>query len=159
VNNLFTMTAGGRLVLLRAGGQELQPLVRTKVGRELLALPGSDVEFLLGRISPSQIMQFRPSYINAILIQSRGGDDPYHCCGSCRERTAPFPYCRRFEGQFEGACGNCKWRDHGQSCSLTRTNGVNLGLPASSRSFSTGNGTNGGDGNGDGTVDSPIILE
>jgi len=30
----------------------------------------------------------------------------------------PFTDCRRAKGYFDGACGNCKWRDHAARCSV-----------------------------------------
>jgi hypothetical protein len=51
-----TTTAGGRIGLLRVGGQELAPFVRTAEGRAALALPGSDVEFVLNAIRPEQLL-------------------------------------------------------------------------------------------------------
>ncbi|KAM3084400.1 hypothetical protein ACMFMG_001495 [Clarireedia jacksonii] len=58
----------------------------------------------------------RPSYINAVLIQSRGTLVPGGC-NECRRRGfTPFPTCVRLAGHWNGACGNCKWRDHSARC-------------------------------------------
>ncbi|PGH15888.1 hypothetical protein AJ79_02055 [Helicocarpus griseus UAMH5409] len=66
-----------------------------------------------------QVLSHRPSYINAILIQSRGRPE-VQACIACRSGPGlhPFPECRRLPGHFGGACGNCKWRDHASRCSV-----------------------------------------
>src|SRR2546430_2740347 len=61
--------AGQNPVLLVAG-QQMAGFVHWPAGRAVLALPGQDVVFVLGAITPNQILQHQPSYINAILIQS-----------------------------------------------------------------------------------------
>ena len=43
------------------------------------SLPGQDVEFIRGAITPAQVESHRPSHTNAILIQSRGQDNPTIC--------------------------------------------------------------------------------
>jgi hypothetical protein len=66
----------------------------------------------------------RPSYINAVLIQSRGifVGAPCSACASQMRLSIhgwakPFPVCVRLPGHFGGCCGNCKWRDHAARCS------------------------------------------
>ena len=54
--------------LLLVGGQQLAPYAHSPQSRAVLALPGVDVAFILGRISPRQLGSHRPSYINAVLI-------------------------------------------------------------------------------------------
>ena len=91
--------------------------VHSPQGRAVLALPGQDVVFVRGAITPTQVGTHRPSYVNAILIQSRGAAAG-QACGECRRRgLRPFPRCVRVAGHFGGACGNCKWRDHAARCS------------------------------------------
>ena len=99
----------------------MQGWVHAHGQRAVLALPGVDVAFVLGAILPHQIGSHRPSYINAILIQSRGQAPP-RACLQCRGGPGlrPFPECRRVPGHFGGACANCKWRDHGARCSFVR---------------------------------------
>jgi Protein of unknown function (DUF3716) len=84
-----------------------------------LALPGQDVLFVRGSMNEHQVLSHRPSYINAILIQSRGRTE-VQACLACRTGPGlrPFPECRRLLGHFGGACGNCKWRDHASRCSV-----------------------------------------
>lgn len=122
-DNLFSTRANSQVGLLIVSGDELLPFLRTNVQKNLLQLSGSDVEFILGRITSAQILQFRPSYLNAILIQSRGSD-VVRPCDQCAHRASPFPYCRQLP-DFNGCCGNCKWRDHGARCSV-RTNSNQL---------------------------------
>jgi hypothetical protein len=89
-------------------------------GRAVLALPGQDVVFVRGAITPNQVASHRPSYINAILIQNRGNVvlNPCTACQGSRPGLRPFPECRRLPEHFGGCCGNCKWRDHALKCSV-----------------------------------------
>ena len=85
-------------------------------------------------VKESQVLTGRPSYINAILIQSRGEIQTlvryrydslrtkaniYIECNNCASTTGPRPFveCVVLGGFFKGSCGNCKWRDHGAKCS------------------------------------------
>ena len=106
---------------LLVGQQQLALFSHGRPTNAVLALTGQDVDFVLGAIQPQQIGQHRPSYINAILIQSRG-QAASAACTQCRGGPGlrPFPKCRSVRGHFGGACANCKWRDHGLRCSLHR---------------------------------------
>jgi hypothetical protein len=42
-------------------------------------MQGNDVEFFDGRVSKAQLRTNRPSYINAVLIQSRGAVNAAPC--------------------------------------------------------------------------------
>ncbi|CAG8059374.1 unnamed protein product, partial [Penicillium salamii] len=63
----------------------------------------------------------RPSYVNALLIASRGFRFARRCTHS---RTGhPFgPYTVRLPGFWEGACMNCKWKDHQNRCDFRDPN-------------------------------------
>ena len=63
-------------------------------------------------------LMLRASYLNAILIQSRGRAGK--TCLDCARNPnrGPFVECRRARGHFDGCCGNCKWRDHAIRCSV-----------------------------------------
>ncbi|EAS32211.3 uncharacterized protein CIMG_13692 [Coccidioides immitis RS] len=111
----------GQPPCLFVGQNQLAPYAHSPQSRRLLAQPGRNVEFVLGRIFPYQINMHRQSYINAILIQSRGRTLHWSSiCNRCTEMEpmAPFPLCRRAYGHFGGACGNCKWPDYASRCSL-----------------------------------------
>jgi hypothetical protein len=104
----------------RVGGQELAPWVHSAPAQAVLRLPGCSVAWVRGSITLPQILSHRPSYINAILIQSRGRPER-RACLTCRRSISgprPFPECRRVPGHFGGACGNCKWRDHASRCTV-----------------------------------------
>jgi hypothetical protein len=103
-------------------GQQLAPLCHNALQQAVLALPGQDVPFVRGAISPQQVASHRPSYINAILIQRAGVLVPGTCLECQRRGLRPFPECRFVRGHFGSACGNCKWRDHGARC-----NAANMG--------------------------------
>ena len=103
--HLYESTPTGQDPVLPIGNSSLlAPYVHTDAGRELLAQPGTDVQFVRGSIRPHQIKQHRPSYINALLIQSRG-ITLAHPCTQCRskDRMHPFTECRQVPGVFGGA--------------------------------------------------------
>ncbi|OJD25841.1 hypothetical protein ACJ73_02793 [Blastomyces percursus] len=58
---------------LFVANQQLLPFTHSPQVRAILALPGQDILFVRGSMNEHQILSHRPSYINAILIQSRGG--------------------------------------------------------------------------------------
>ncbi len=113
--------------VLHIGGQELRQVCHNSLQLALIALPGQDVLYRTGRISPGQVQSHRPSYINALLIQSRGAIVPGGGCHGCRTRgPSPFLECRRVPGHFGGCCGSCKWRDHAQRCTARDNNVVEV---------------------------------
>jgi hypothetical protein len=88
--------------------------------RKLWLKPSYDIEAYEHRIDIAKV-KVRPSYLNAVLIQSRGTIGM--TCEACAldPNRGPFPECRRTKGHFEGCCGNCKWRDHAARCSVRMT--------------------------------------
>src|SRR5208337_3872605 len=75
-------------------------------------LPNIDIEGYESQVNFNKV-KTRPSYLNAIMIQSRGRLGKT-CLQYSRDPTrGPFPEYRRAPGHFEGSYGNCKWRDHG----------------------------------------------
>jgi Protein of unknown function (DUF3716) len=60
----------------------------------------------------------RPSYINAIFIQSRGvvQDPPCAPCAAVRPGLRSFPECRRTPRYSGGCNGNCKCRHYCSRC-------------------------------------------
>lgn len=117
---LYDSTPAGQHPVLPIGRTNLlAPYVHTEVGRSLLSRPGEDVPVLQNSISARQIQQHRPSYINALLIQSRGVGLAQPCT-NCRflRGLRPFPECRHLPGAFGGACANCKWPDQASQCSV-----------------------------------------
>ena len=116
--------AGGALYdTLVVGGQQLAPACHNAAQRAVLALPGRDIAFVRGRITPVQLGSHRPSYVNAVLIQSRGRTRAVRCTECRRRGLTPFPECRRLRGHFGGCCANCKWRDHGARCRFVDEDG------------------------------------
>lgn len=83
--------------------------------RNCAALPSHDIEVYIGRLNITAIPT-RPSYLNAVLIQSRG---TVAQCFHCRRNPTrgPFPECRATDF-FGGCCANCKYRDHGARCEI-----------------------------------------
>ena len=122
-------------------------------GRALLALPGQDVVFVRGSIHPYQIGMHRPSYVNAILIQSRGRvvDQPCQRCRGAVPGPRPFPSCRRANGHFGGCCANCKWPDYASQCTV-QDRGNNAPAPANRGLPLAGGG-------GSGTATDPLLIE
>ena len=105
-----------QLPVLLVGHDHLAPYCHSPQTQRILALPGVNVEFVRGMIRVDQIGSHRPSYINAILIQSRGTEAIPPCEHCLADRDRPFPSCRRTAGHFGGCCANCKWRDWGSRC-------------------------------------------
>ena len=136
-----SLLAGRNSVLSTGSPGLLERFVYIRYGRQLLALPGVDVEFNRGRIMPHQIEGRRQSYIHALLIQSRGRTLPVPCT-SCRGSlgTRTFPECRHVPGAFGGACANCKWPDQAIRCSVRDENWVDV-APASIPAVQTGGGS------------------
>ena len=93
--------------VLMVANQEMVQWVHSPQGRVVLALLGRIVPILRGAIRPEQVGLHRASYINGILIQSRGivQDPP---CVQCVQQLRLFTECRRVPGHFGGCCGNCK---------------------------------------------------
>ncbi|KAJ4311059.1 hypothetical protein N0V84_010637 [Fusarium piperis] len=130
-------TKGTRLLWVDLSGQQLGPYIHNEQQQAVLRLPGRPVTFLRDRVQLAQVESKRDSYVNAFLIQSRGVQ--VDACSSCLRKMSrdpssyahPFPDCIRLPGRFGGCCGNCKWPDHGASCSK-RDEVVNVYVPAPS---------------------------
>ena len=115
---------------LNVANQGLSPFVRSTPGRNLLALPGQNVLIHPTVVTAARLASNRPSYVNAVLIQSRGlppvAAPPRAAvgCTACSMLGTPagnrkaFLECRHMPGHFGGGCGNCKWPDHASTCSV-----------------------------------------
>ena len=90
--------------------QEMVQWVHSPQGRAVFVLSGRIVPIVRGVIRPEQVSLYRPSYINGILIQSRGivQDSP---CTRCVQQLHFFTECRRVSEHFSGCCKNYKWSD------------------------------------------------
>jgi hypothetical protein len=91
--------------------------------RAIFKLPSREfIYFVQGWITSRQIASRRPSYVNGLLIHSRGDDSPKSCdqCAEKRGKNAlgPFLTCRVLQGSFHDSCSNCKWFDTTSACSL-----------------------------------------
>lgn len=118
------------------GGQQLAPMVHSAPGRAVLALPGLAVRVDRGELAArvQQVASQRPSYINALLIQSRGVLVAPPCAACARPGgMSPFPECRRVPGHFGGCCANCKWRDHAARCTTRDNDSDDDGPPPTPR--------------------------
>ena len=105
--------------ILTVGGQQMAGFIYSIPGVRLLSLPGQDVRYVRGAVQFYQLNSCHPSYINAVLIQSRERPENPACTACCTAPgLCPFPQCVRAPGHFGGACGNCKWRDHAARCSV-----------------------------------------
>ncbi|KAK3304185.1 uncharacterized protein B0T15DRAFT_535745 [Chaetomium strumarium] len=91
--------------------------------RAIFRLPSREIiYFVQGWITSKHIASQRPSYVNGLLIHSRGQDAPVSCV-QCNEKRAkhalgPFVTCRVLPGSYHNSCSNCKWFDNTSSCSL-----------------------------------------
>lgn len=91
--------------------------------RHIYRIPSREViYFVQGWITARHIASQRPSYINGLLIHSRGQDAPVSCAQCVERRTknalGPFLTCRVLPGMYNNSCSNCKWFDGTSSCSL-----------------------------------------
>jgi hypothetical protein len=91
--------------------------------RQIFRLPSREViHFVQGWITARHIASQRPSYVNGLLIHSRGQDAPLSCaqCTERRHKNAlgPFLTCRILPGSYHNSCSNCKWFDNTSACSL-----------------------------------------
>ena len=124
--NITTTSGELEKVILLAGKDKLRPYIVSPQSRALFAQqPGQDITFARNSIQPRHIESRRQSYINAILIQSRG-TAPRRACDRCSRKSAAdrkrnivkrFAECRVAKGHFDGCCANCKWSDKGKRCS------------------------------------------
>ncbi|KAK4102045.1 hypothetical protein N658DRAFT_506750 [Parathielavia hyrcaniae] len=91
--------------------------------RAIFRLPSREtILFVQGWITAKHIASQRPSYVNGLLIHSRGQDAPASCL-QCTEKRAkntlgPFLTCRVLPGSYHNSCSNCKWFDNTSNCSL-----------------------------------------
>ncbi|KAG7285351.1 hypothetical protein NEMBOFW57_009974 [Staphylotrichum longicolle] len=91
--------------------------------RAIFRMPSREtILFVQGWITAKHIASQRPSYVNGLLIHSRGQDAPVSCV-QCTEKRAknalgPFMTCRVLPGSYHNSCSNCKWFDNTSSCSL-----------------------------------------
>jgi hypothetical protein len=91
--------------------------------RAIFRLPSREtILFVQGWITAKHIASQRPSYVNGLLIHSRGQDAPVSCL-QCTEKRAknalgPFLTCRVLPGSYHNSCSNCKWFDNTSTCSL-----------------------------------------
>ncbi|KAK4133238.1 hypothetical protein BT67DRAFT_60243 [Trichocladium antarcticum] len=80
------------------------------------------IHFVQGWITARHIASQRPSYVNGLLIHSRGQDATVSCaqCTERRDKHAlgPFLTCRVLPGSYHNSCSNCKWFDNTSACSL-----------------------------------------
>ncbi|KAL2132394.1 hypothetical protein VTI74DRAFT_3871 [Chaetomium olivicolor] len=91
--------------------------------RAIFRLPSREtIHFVQGWITAKHIASQRPSYVNGLLIHSRG-QDALVSCAQCVEKRAknalgPFLTCRILPGSYHNSCSNCKWFDNTSTCSL-----------------------------------------
>lgn len=124
-----TTSTGFKKDTLLASKDKLRPYIFSAQSQALFAQqPGRDITFTRNTIQPRHIESCRQSYINAILIQSRG-TAPRKACDRCLKKSATgrtkttvkrFAECRVVKGHFDGCCANCKWSDAGNKCSFVR---------------------------------------
>jgi hypothetical protein len=69
---MYNSTPANQRPVLPIQGHLLAEYVKNNIQRRLLDLPGQGVAFTPGRVTARQIHGKRDSYINALLIQSRG---------------------------------------------------------------------------------------
>lgn len=115
------------LVALTDEGQRaLRTLCHTDEQRRAFALPHHSFVVRAGRISEQQLLTHRPSYVNALLIASRGTMLPSN---GCMRSRATFGIPTVLFGFWGGACAGCKWKDQSTYCSfVSNSRGLVQGL-------------------------------
>lgn len=116
-------TAPGQNPVLPIGGRLLTHYIHNDLQKNLLSHPGQAIAVNPGKVTAARVDSRRDLYVNALLIQSRGQrlEVPCTSCQGVQGQLA-FPECRHVPGAFGGACGNCKWPDHGSHCSVQDEN-------------------------------------
>jgi len=102
----------------------------------VVSFAAANVEYFSGKLNSYQLKTHRPSYVNAVLIQTRGivNASPCSMCsllicrtttnqrilGECRGHPyrGPFLECVSLPYDWSVCCGNCKFRDWAKRCSL-----------------------------------------
>lgn len=101
----------------------------------------TNTEYFSGTLLSYQLNTHRPSYINAVLVQTRGQVNPVRCSSSISalyvvrflmieiDHCASHPYhgpfldCVSLPHERAGACANCKFKDWAARCSLNDGSG------------------------------------
>jgi len=71
--------------------------------------------------------------VKAFVIHSRGALNATPCANNCAaavrgdKNFTAFAGCISIAGEWNGACSNCVWSDHGAQCQLTQHGAVNGG--------------------------------
>lgn len=86
--------------------------------RTVQALPVQRaISWAPGSLQASQIVSGRPSYVNALLIYTRGlVSAPCGLRCHTNHSNRPFSQCVRIPGYWDGCCANCKWLDWASQC-------------------------------------------
>lgn len=109
-------TDGYVLVSLTPEGEvALSQLCHTEEQRRAFALPSHPFVVRVGRIRPEQLLTHRPSYVNGLLIASRGTMIP---TGGCMRSRGTFGIPTVLFGFWRGCCAGCKWKDQSTHCAF-----------------------------------------
>lgn len=100
--------------LTARGNEGLREVCHTAEQKEVWRFPSYEFTVREGSIRVAQIQSARPSYVNALLIASRGIPQA-RTCG--RNNGMVFADHVRLPGFWGGACAGCKWRDGAARCS------------------------------------------
>ncbi|KAL3435104.1 hypothetical protein BDV09DRAFT_185238 [Aspergillus tetrazonus] len=99
--------------LTAKGDRALFDLCHNNVQREVWRFPSYEFVVRVGALTVKQVRTARPSYVNAILIASRGVKTRESCSMNTR---SVFGEHVRIPGYWNGACAGCKWKDGGARC-------------------------------------------
>lgn len=106
------------VVRLTANGNEaLRTFCHTAAQKEVWRFPSFEFVVRKGSLTVNQIRTGRASYVNALLIASRGLRQHIACEKNTR---AVFGEDVRVPGFWGGSCAGCKWRDGAASCSYAQ---------------------------------------
>lgn len=116
------MDDGDEYVVVRLtakGNEALRTFCHTTAQKEVWRFPAFEFAVRKGSLSVAQIRTGRASYVNALLIASRGLRQHTACEKNTR---AVFGEDVRVPGFWGGSCAGCKWRDGAASCSYAQPN-------------------------------------
>ncbi|KAL2865020.1 uncharacterized protein BJX67DRAFT_359638 [Aspergillus lucknowensis] len=108
----------GHYRLTKKGNDLLRSKCRSHLQKAVWNMPCYEIQMGPKMVQEYQIVSARTSYINAILIATRGLQMRSKCT---RDKHKIFRETYRLPGFCEGACSGCKWQDRGRICPYRST--------------------------------------
>ncbi|KAK5139300.1 hypothetical protein LTR04_003706 [Oleoguttula sp. CCFEE 6159] len=100
--------------LTAKGNEALLQLCHTADQKTVWTFPSYEFTVRKGSLTAAQLITGRPSYVNAVLIASRGLAQRNACANNT---LSVFKDQVRIPGYWGGSCAGCKWKDGSAHCS------------------------------------------